>query len=133
MLGHARTQRCLGRSPLGWIRLICSAIADAKSVKTSSGNLHINVTGKESGPTVLFVHGLGGSAENWVPLIAATGIEATHKIVTFDFEGHGLSPLSGNGVTVDALAESVKSVLDAVDSKKAIVVGHSMGGVSRVR
>ncbi|KIJ67186.1 hypothetical protein HYDPIDRAFT_107906 [Hydnomerulius pinastri MD-312] len=96
--------------------------------------LHVEHTLAPSSPSpapapILFIHGLGGSSANFGPLIEASGLSLTHQIITFDLEGHGLSPLSGNEVSIMNYAESARSVLDAVGVEKATVIGHSMGGI----
>ncbi|ORY28180.1 putative hydrolase [Naematelia encephala] len=105
------------------------ASPDPKLVKLPSGWIHLDTTGAESGDTIIFIHGLGGNSTNFAPLISASGVEKTYRVVTFDFEGHGLSPLSGDGLSIATIAESVKEVLDHVGAKTAVVVGHSAGGL----
>ncbi|KAM0789789.1 hypothetical protein ACM66B_006641 [Microbotryomycetes sp. NB124-2] len=103
---------------------------DAKLVTLKSGlSLHVEVLNPEAKETVLFVHGLGGSSTNYGALIERLQLAKTHRVVTFDFEGHGLSPLSGDGVSVDGVAASIIEVLDHVGAQKAVVVGHSLGGL----
>lgn len=103
---------------------------DSKLAELPSGRLHVEVSGNPSGPTVIFIHGLGGNSTNYTPLIHAARLQDSHNVVTFDFEGHGLSPLTGEGLTVDGIVLSVKEVLEHVGAERAVVVGHSMGGVS---
>lgn len=101
-------------------------------MKLSSGLTHITHGGSESGECILFIHGLGGNSTNFEPLISASGVDKTHRIITFDLEGHGLTPLSGTELTVASFAESAKEVLDNAGVKSAIVIGHSMGGVRSI-
>jgi len=77
----------------------------------------------------LFIHGLGGSRANIGPIIEASGHV---RLITFDLERHGLSPLSGNEVSIVNYAESAKAVFDVRGVEKAIVIGHAMGGVCPV-
>ena len=62
-------------------------------------------------------------------MITASNVEKTHKVIKFDLEGHGLSPLSGQDLSIPVYANSVKEVLDNAGVKQAVVVAHSMGGV----
>ncbi|KAG6372560.1 Alpha/Beta hydrolase protein [Boletus reticuloceps] len=77
---------------------------------------------------ILFIHGLGGTGANIGPVIEASRLASTRKIITFDLEGHGLSPLSGNEISLVNYAESARAVLDVHGVDKAVVIGHSMGG-----
>ena len=92
--------------------------------------LNVNVSGNLDGPAVIFIHGLGGNSTNFIPVIRHAQLGETYKIITFDLEGFGLSPLSGKEVSTESYVDSVKAVLDQASVDKATVVGHSMGGVS---
>jgi pimeloyl-ACP methyl ester carboxylesterase len=78
----------------------------------------------------VFIHGLGGSSAAYYPLIKALSLPSDQQVINLDWEGHGLSPLSGAGLTVESLARSIVDVLSALKVDKAILVGHSFGGVS---
>jgi pimeloyl-ACP methyl ester carboxylesterase len=112
-----------------------SNLPDASLLRMESGlHLHVEVANADASKTIIFVHGLGGSLTNYAPVIQASGLaESAYKVVSFDFEGHGLSPASGPATTVEGYAASIGEVLDAVKSQKAVVVGHSLGGVSLSR
>ncbi|GAA5960157.1 hypothetical protein JCM8115_002530 [Rhodotorula mucilaginosa] len=108
-----------------------SNLPDASLRRMQSGlHLHVEVANPDASKTIIFVHGLGGSLTNYAPVIQASGLaESAYKVVSFDFEGHGLSPASGPATTVEGYAASIGEVLDAVKSQKAVVVGHSLGGL----
>lgn len=103
---------------------------ERKTLKASSKSLHVEVSGPESSPVILFIHGLGGSLNFYRPAIAASGVEKTHRLILFDLEGHGRSPLSSPELSIGGFARDAKALLDGMGVKKAHVVGHSMGGVS---
>ncbi|KAG8215743.1 putative hydrolase [Butyriboletus roseoflavus] len=109
--------------------------ADANRLTLPSGlSLHVEHTSPPQGVSaalgaILFIHGLGGSGANIGPVIEASGLASTRKIITFDLEGHGLSPLSGNEISIANYAESARAVLDVHGVEKAVVIGHSMGGI----
>ncbi|BGP30349.1 hypothetical protein JCM10296v2_002103 [Rhodotorula toruloides] len=93
-------------------------------------NLHVEVLNPDAQQTIIFIHGLGGSSTNFAAVIQAAGLADTYRVVSFDFEGHGLSPLRGNGSTsVEGYVASVAEVFDCVGADKATVVGHSLGGL----
>ncbi|BGO89865.1 hypothetical protein NBRC10512_005635 [Rhodotorula toruloides] len=108
-----------------------SYLADSNLLRLKSGlNLHVEVLNPDAQQTIIFIHGLGGSSTNFAAVIQAAGLAETYRVVSFDFEGHGLSPLSGNGSTsVEGYVASVAEVLDSVGADKATVVGHSLGGL----
>ena len=78
------------------------------------------------GEPVFFVHGGGGAAMNWIPLVAhLPGIRA----LLVDRPGHGLSDaFDYGGVRVrDHAVSCISSVLDASGIERAQVVANSMG------
>lgn len=79
-------------------------------------------------PTWLFVHGAGMDHSAW---ILQSRYFAFHgcNVLAVDLPGHGRSggePLA----TIEALADWLAAVLDAVGVDRARVVGHSMGGLA---
>lgn len=81
-------------------------------------------------PLVL-VHGLGGTIENWQAL--APALAARHRVLVPDLPGHGGSAPLPEARHVDALAEAVLATVDAEDSRDAVWIGHSLGGVVALR
>jgi pimeloyl-ACP methyl ester carboxylesterase len=86
--------------------------------------------GGDGSPLVL-VHGLGGTIENWRAL--APSLAAEHRVLVPDLPGHGRSAPLSEARNVDALAEAVLGIADAVEVRKAVWVGHSLGGVVALR
>src|SRR5262245_4339227 len=78
-------------------------------------------------PAFLCVHGLADSLEIWDRL--ASGLAARGRAIRFDQRGHGGSGAPPGPCTREALAEDALAVLDALEVRRAIVVGHSLGGV----
>ena len=80
-----------------------------------------------SGPTMVLVHGLGGSHANW----AAVGptLAARARVLAPDLAGFGRTPLVGRSATVQANRRLLDRFLDAVSDGPAILVGNSMGGL----
>src|SRR5204862_3181347 len=51
-----------------------------------------------------------------------------YRIVALDQAGHGESGKDRKAWTLDSLAGDVQAVVKALDLKRVILVGHSMGG-----
>ncbi|MGZ8708166.1 MAG: alpha/beta fold hydrolase [Gaiellaceae bacterium] len=79
-----------------------------------------------SGSPVVLLHGLGGSAANWVRVFP--GLVARHRVVALDLPGHGGSPTLSRGAGVGDFATAVAGALDELDTGPALVAGHSFGG-----
>jgi pimeloyl-ACP methyl ester carboxylesterase len=78
------------------------------------------------GPTIVFVHGLGGARTAWLP--TARKLLGTHHVVMLDLPGHGDSPLP-DPFSLGAAAEAVAQVLAAQKPESTIVVGQGAGGL----
>lgn len=91
--------------------------------------LHYKRSGEASGSPIVFVHGLGGSAEFFTPLISSLSLEKSHAVHVFDWEGHGLSPSSPlSKISIQSLAEDLNGVVSKADARSGVtLVAHSMG------
>jgi pimeloyl-ACP methyl ester carboxylesterase len=79
-----------------------------------------------SGPTVLLVHGWGGTSTDLAAL-ARHLADAGHHVVAVDLPAHGASP--GDTTDLFALARAVRSAAEAAGGVQAIVA-HSLGSVA---
>lgn len=78
------------------------------------------------GPPIVCVHGLGGTSNNWTPLMRAM---RNHKVVRIDLPGSGRSPAGVDELTIERMANAVIAVCRKLDIAGAIFVGHSMGTI----
>lgn len=79
-----------------------------------------------SGPLMVCVHGLEGSAYNW--RLVAPELTKTHTVVAPDLRGFGYTEPNGNPVTVEHNAEVVATTIKAYGGP-AVLMGNSMGGL----
>jgi pimeloyl-ACP methyl ester carboxylesterase len=80
-----------------------------------------------SGPTMVLVHGLGGSHLNW--LAVGPALAARARVLAPDLAGFGRTPLAGRSAHVRANAQLLDRFVDAVAEGPAILIGNSMGGL----
>jgi non-heme chloroperoxidase len=85
--------------------------------------------GDPAGPTVLLVHGYIESVEFWAPVVRRL-VEAGLDVVIVDQRGHGRSERGDASFDTETLASDVRSWVESLDLRDAVLVGHSMGGVS---
>ena len=95
-----------------------------KTAKFKTGNIQFSDTGK--GRAVVLLHGFLGSLDIWEQTIK--NLSKSYRVIAIDLPGHGGSDNFGYVHTMDLLAKSVKSVLDHLNLKKYVLIGHSMGG-----
>ena len=83
--------------------------------------LWLETTG--DGPTVVMVHGLGGTTTFYDAVTARLADD--HRVVAFDLNGHGRSPLTG-AVSIEGFAADLVAVLDHVGAASASVIGRAI-------
>jgi non-heme chloroperoxidase len=79
-----------------------------------------------SGPPVIMIHGYPLSGRAWdkqLPALLGTG----YRVITYDRRGFGKSSQPTSGYDYDTFASDLNSVMDALDLRGAMLVGHSMG------
>src|SRR5256886_9169928 len=80
-----------------------------------------------AGPTLVLVHGLGGSHVNWMAVAPALARDA--RVLAVDLAGFGRTPLGERSADVHANRVLLDRFLDAVAAAPAILIGNSMGGL----
>ncbi|HXQ50126.1 MAG TPA: alpha/beta fold hydrolase [Stellaceae bacterium] len=78
-----------------------------------------------SGPPVLILHGLFGSAQNWTTV--ARRWAARFHVFALDLRNHGASPWA-DSMSYPEMAQDVAGFIAARGLGSAAIVGHSMGG-----
>jgi sigma-B regulation protein RsbQ len=92
---------------------------------------HVSVEGRESGPTVLLLHGFGCDRSMWrrfVPFLAEH-----YRVVSYDQAGAGSADPSLYDVdrhsSLDGYAEDVVSLCEDLGLTDVVVVGHSVSAM----
>ena len=80
-----------------------------------------------TGQPVVFSHGWPLSADAWEDQMLFLG-QHGFRVIAHDRRGHGRSSQTWNGNDMDTYADDLAAVLDKLDVKNAILVGHSTGG-----
>jgi pimeloyl-ACP methyl ester carboxylesterase len=78
-----------------------------------------------SGPSLVFLHGLGAGPEMWSEDVKR--LSKNHTVVTIELPGHGTTAM-GSGIDVAQIARDVAALIRKEQLAPAIVIGHSMGG-----
>ncbi|MGI9325746.1 MAG: alpha/beta fold hydrolase [Pseudomonadales bacterium] len=97
------------------------------SILLSTGS-HVNVLDQGTGPAVVLVHGLPGSAYDWrelTPLLNRAGI----RTIAYDRVGYGRSdPRANTNFSLLANSDELGELLQALELDEVTVVGWSYGG-----
>lgn len=101
--------------------------APVTGAAVSADNIAIKyeVVGKGE-PTLVFVHCWTCSRASWDA--QATHFAPRYRIVRLDLAGHGESGRERTNYTIEAFAADVTAVVNKLDARQVILVGHSMGG-----
>ena len=81
-------------------------------------------------PTLIFIHGVGMCDEIWAPQVEY--FSKKYQVITYDFLGHGQSPLPKNDPTLDDYVEQLNNLVDSIGVSNFLLVGHSMGAIISV-
>ncbi len=80
-----------------------------------------------TGQPVVFSHGWPLSADAWEDQMIFLGSRG-YRCIAHDRRGHGRSGQPWNGNEMDTYADDLATLVEALDLKNAIHVGHSTGG-----
>ena len=80
-----------------------------------------------SGPPVVFSHGWPLSADAWEDQMLFLGARG-YRCIAHDRRGHGRSSQPWHGNDMDTYADDLAMLVEALDLKDAVHVGHSTGG-----
>lgn len=89
----------------------------------------INTIEIGEGPTIVLSHGVTLSVRTWVKQLEFLP-KRGFRTIAFDHRGHGDSDVGASGHAIENLAEDVRSVVEGLDLRDAVLVGHSMGGIA---
>jgi pimeloyl-ACP methyl ester carboxylesterase len=90
--------------------------------------VHVRDEGVSSDPVPLvLIHGTSSSLHTWDGWVRS--LKATRRVITFDLPGFGLTGQSPEAnYTIDAYVAFMGSFLDALDIKRCVLAGNSLGG-----
>jgi magnesium chelatase accessory protein len=95
-----------------------------------AGGLRWHVQDEGEGPTILLLHGTGAATHSWRnlwPLLLPHG-----RLVAPDLPGHAFTSRPSE-LSLASMARAVSDVVDALELKPSIVIGHSAGAAIAAR
>jgi 2-hydroxymuconate-semialdehyde hydrolase len=96
-------------------------------VDVSGARIRYHETGPAGGPPVVLLHGIGRSLEDWE--LQHPRLPATHRIISLDMPGFGLSQRLPAVVSLSSLAGGVWAALSALGVTAPVhLMGNSLGG-----
>lgn len=95
-----------------------------KQIKYQDKDIYYKVEGH--GAALVLLHGFMEDINMWN--LHVQSMISKYQVLTIDLPGHGKSDVISDVHSMELMADIVKRVLDEEQVKKAVLVGHSMGG-----
>lgn len=96
-------------------------------MKVASNGIVIHVEERGAGtPSLVFLHYYGGSTRTWKHVTAR--LAPSFRTIAIDHRGWGESDAPAEGYGLADLAADAEGVIAALNLKRYVLVGHSMGG-----
>jgi non-heme chloroperoxidase len=112
----------------------CSSIGNAEGDRIVNTNKVVLKDGTEifykdwgTGQPVVFSHGWPLSSDAWddqMFFLVANG----YRAIAHDRRGHGRSSQTGDGHDMDTYADDLSALIDTLDLRDVVLIGHSTGG-----
>jgi len=101
--------------------------SDSEAVKINNQGVNINYDDSKKGDTtLLFVHGWCINKGYWKDQFDF--FQSKYRVVAVDLPGFGTSGKNREKWTVEAYGEDLSAVMQQLDLKNVVLVGHSMSG-----
>ncbi|MFC9787404.1 alpha/beta fold hydrolase [Rhodococcus sp. NPDC127528] len=127
---RAQAERALGVEPNQALRDPIRRPETIPVVSADGHPIHTLAYGDPDAPVIVLSHGWTCSTQFWYPQVNALADE--FRVITYDQRGHGRTGLGPTPLDPILLGDDLDAVLSATvpEGRKAVVVGHSMGGMS---
>ncbi|WP_018628016.1 alpha/beta fold hydrolase [Niabella aurantiaca] len=94
-----------------------------KTININNSIIHYTIDGV--GRPVVLLHGFGEDGSVWENQVEY--LRHNYQVIVPDIPGSGQSELTGD-VSMEAIADMVKLIMDAEELESVVLIGHSMGG-----
>jgi pimeloyl-ACP methyl ester carboxylesterase len=121
-------KRLRKRPDNGASRVLNAPLYESATIPShDGGTIHVVTAG--SGAPIVLSHGVTLSVRTWIRQLETLPAQG-FRIVAFDHRGHGESTVGDSGFSIDNLGDDIRSVVERLDLRDAVLVGHSMGGIA---
>jgi pimeloyl-ACP methyl ester carboxylesterase len=115
-----------GAGLIALLALANAAPAKSRFTRLDGHRVHYTQDGKGR-DTVLLIHGWTCDSTFWEKQIPS--FSERHRVIAVDLPGHGRSDKPAIEYTPELFARAVSAVLEDAGADRAVLIGHSMGGV----
>src|SRR5271167_2647189 len=90
-------------------------------------DLQVREDGPRDAPAIVLLHGFASSLHWWDAITPA--LASRYHVIRFDLLGNGGSAKPSGGYSMEHEAQLVAEALNQLGVRRALLVGHSMGGL----
>lgn len=101
-----------------------------RNVPTDDGG-EVHVVDMGAGRPLVLLHGITLSALSWHYQLL--DLSDRYRVLALDHRGHGKSRAGSDPWSLGRLAQDLRQLLEELDLRDAVLVGHSMGGMTILR
>ena len=94
-------------------------------IRTRGTKIHVREQG-DGELALVFLHYYGGSSRTWSGVVSE--LSSQYRTIATDHRGWGDSGAPEHGYSIADLANDAQDVIEALNLKRYVLVGHSMGG-----
>ena len=94
--------------------------------RENSADIEIHYEDHGAGQPVVLIHGYPLSGRAWDKQLPAL-LKAGHRVITYDRRGFGQSSQPAAGYDYHTFAADLSMLMERLDLREAVLVGHSMG------
>ncbi len=105
---------------------VLAQAAQDKTVTIFGAKIHYIEAGDAANPTVVLLHGLGGSTDNWA--FNTPALAAKYHVIALDQVGFGKSDKPLINYRIGTYADFLDKFFSELKIEKATLVGNSLGG-----
>lgn len=98
-----------------------------RAIQANGAELHVALSGPETGPAVMFSNSLGTDLRVWDALLAH--LPPGLRLLRYDKRGHGLSEETPGPYRIETLADDAAALIEALGLGRVVFVGLSIGGL----
>ncbi len=113
------------KRPIAKASSVSAAPTRRETIETQPVLSLLRAQQKETNTLVLFLHGIGGNAENWLPQL--NGLGGNFNLAALDIRGYGKSALGDAASTIEDHCNDILKAMRHSGARKLILVGLSMG------
>src|SRR3984957_342100 len=93
----------------------------------TKGDVHIYYKDWRAGQPIVFSHGWPLNADAWDAQMLFFG-QRGYRVIAHDRRSHGRSEQTWDGNEINTYADDLSELIEKLDLKNAVIIGHSTGG-----